>query len=74
MSTLALRPVDAFAPLAEVKPKPRLFQRLIKAREDQAKRRFLGYLAAMDDARLQSLGFNAEDIGALRAGELRLPS
>jgi len=75
MSTLALGLADALASAAQPKPKPKpgLFQRLIAAREDQAKRRVLGYLTAMDDRQLTSLGFAAEDIQALRNGELRLP-
>ena len=45
MSTLALGLADALASAAEPKPKPSLFQRLIAAREDQARRRVLSYLA-----------------------------
>lgn len=74
MSTLALGLADALASAAQPKPKRiGLVQRLIQAREDQAKRRVLGYLNAMDDQQLTSLGFTAEDIEALRQGELRLP-
>jgi hypothetical protein len=47
--------------------------RLTAAREAQAKHRVLGILSAMDDARLQSLGFSADDITALRNGKLQLP-
>ena len=73
MSTLALGLADALASAAEPKPKPSLFERLIAAREDQARRRGVSYLAWMDDERLKGLGFTAEDIEALRTGELRLP-
>ena len=74
MSTLALGLADALASAAQPKPKRLgLIQRLIEAREVQAKRRVLGYLTAMDDQQLTGLGFTAEDIEALRQGELRLP-
>lgn len=73
MSTLAVRLADAFASAAEPKPKVSLVGRLIAAREEQAKRRVLGYLASMDGERLKDLGFTAEDIQALRNGELRSP-
>jgi hypothetical protein len=74
MSSLALGLADALASAAQPKPKRLgLVQRLIQVREDQAKRRVLGYLTPMDDQRLTSLGFTAEDIEALRQGELRLP-
>ena len=73
MSTLALGLADALASAAEPKPKSGLLQRLFAARQDQAKRRVLGYLTAMNDRQLTSLGFTAEDIEALRHGELRLP-
>lgn len=72
MSTLALGPVDAVASADPPGTLSRLVKRLLEAREDKAKRSVLGHLAAMDDARLAGLGFTAEDIQALRAGELRL--
>jgi hypothetical protein len=73
MSTLALRAAGLFA--SAVKPQAELsfVARFLAARDDRAKRRVRGMLAAMDDARLQRLGFSAEDIAALRAGEFRLP-
>jgi hypothetical protein len=73
MSTLALRAAGVIASAVEPKPGLSFVTRLLAAREDQAKRRVLGYLAAMDNARLAGLGFTADDIRALRAGELRLP-
>lgn len=73
MSTLALRLVDTLASTAEPEPQSSLVQRLIRARDDNAKRIVRMHLAAMDDGRLRSLGFSDGDIGALRAGELRLP-
>ncbi len=45
MSTLALGLADALASAAEPKPKSGLFERLIAARENQAKRRAVSYLA-----------------------------
>lgn len=73
MTTLALGLADALASAAEPKPKSGLFKHLIAARENQARRRAVSYLAWMDDERLKGLGFTAEDIEALRTGELRLP-
>ena len=73
MSTIALSPANATA-LAEPKRKWSVVQRLIKVREDAAKRRIHGYLAVMDDGRLAGLGLTAADIEALRNGEFRLPS
>lgn len=71
MSTLA---VDAAGAIASAVPQPpSLMARLTAAREAQAKHRVLGILSAMDDARLQSLGFSADDITALRNGKLQLP-
>jgi hypothetical protein len=73
MSTLAVRAAGLFASAVEPQPGSSFVERFLAAREDQAKRRVLGMLAAMDDARLQGLGFSAGDIAALRAGNLRLP-
>jgi len=72
MSTLALRAAGAIASAVEPKPGWSLVERLLAAREGQAKRRVLSYLAAMDDARLHGLGFAADNISALRS-DLRLP-
>ena len=77
MSTLSLRAEDMAAAAADTeteRTKPSLFQRLIKAREEEARRRVRMYLVAMDDERLMSLGFSEDDIRALRSGEARLPS
>jgi hypothetical protein len=65
--------VDALASTAEPEPQSRFVHRLIRAREDDAKRIVRAHLAVLDDGRLRSLGFSDDDIGALRAGELRLP-
>ena len=74
MSTLALRAAGVIASAVEPSRSQSLVQRLHRGRaRTQAKRRVVGYLAAMDDARLAGLGFTADDIRALRAGELRLP-
>ncbi len=73
MSTLALRAAGLIASAVEPKSGTSLVKRLLAAREDQARRRVLSYLAAMDDARLAGFGFTPDDIRTLRAGELRLP-
>ncbi len=72
MSTLALRAAGVIASAVQPRPGQSFFQRLIAARENEAKRRVVGYLAAIDDARLEGLGFGPDDIKALRAGVLRL--
>ena len=72
MSTLALRAAGVIASAVEPKPGLSFVTRLLAAREDQAKQRVLGHLAAMDNSRLAGLGFTANDIRALRAGELRI--
>jgi hypothetical protein len=73
MSTLAWEQAGNVAPAADAKAKSSLFGRLMKAREDKARRRVLAHLAAMDDSRLHRMGFSDGDILALRSGELRLP-
>ena len=73
MSTLALRAAGILASAVEPRSGSSLVERLLAAREHQAKRRVLSHLSAMDDARLAGLGFAPGDIVALRAGELRLP-
>jgi hypothetical protein len=73
MSTLAVRAAGLFASAVEPQPRLSFVDRLLAARENEAKRRVVNYLAAMDDARLQGLGFTADDIGALRRGEPRRP-
>ena len=52
MSTLAVRAAGAIASTVDAKAGSSLVKRLLAAREDQAKRRVLAYLSAMDDARL----------------------
>jgi hypothetical protein len=73
MSTLALRAAGLFASAVEPKPGLSFVDRLLAARESEARRRVVTHLAAMDDARLQGLGFSTDDIGALRRGQPRAP-
>lgn len=73
MSTLALRAAGLFASAVEPQPGSSFVGRFLAAHENRAKRHVLARLAAMDDARLEGLGFSEADIGALRAGQLRLP-
>lgn len=70
MSTLALRGAGVIASAVEPKSELSFIQRLLKARENEAKRRVLTYLAAMDEGRLKELGFTQNDIDALRSGQL----
>jgi hypothetical protein len=70
MSTLALWSADAGSPAVASKPKPGLFQRLVKAREREAARRICNFLAAQPDERLKDLGYSPAEIAALRAGEV----
>jgi len=53
---------------------PGLFARLLQAREMRARREVLSYLASQSDARLADLGFGADDIHDLRAGNVRIPA
>jgi hypothetical protein len=73
MSILVLRAAGVIASAVEPKTGLGLVQRLLKARENEAKRRVLTYLAAMDEDRLMGLGFTQEDIGALRSGQMPSP-
>ncbi len=51
-----------------------LVRRLISAREDAAKSKIHRYLTQQTNEQLrESLGFSDDDIGALRAGQFRLP-
>jgi hypothetical protein len=74
MSILALRAAGVLASAVELPAGSSFVKRLVAARENRAKRHVLARLAAMDDARLEGLGFGADDIAALRAGVLRLRS
>ena len=74
MTTLALWPAEAATPTVELKAKPSLFQRLIKAREREAWRRIHMFLASHGDERLKDLGYTAKDIQAIRQGWLTMPS
>jgi len=71
MSTLALRAAGVIASAVQPEPGLSFLQRLIAAREEEAKRRVVSHLAAMDDGRLAGLGFSPDDIKALRIGKLR---
>ncbi len=74
MSTLAVGAAGALASAVEAAGgRTGPVQRLLAAREARARRLVLAQLAAMDDVRLEGLGFSDDDIVALRAGELRLP-
>jgi hypothetical protein len=73
MSTLAVRAAGVLASAVEPKPGLTFVGRLLAARENEARRRVVGYLAAMDDARLLDLGFTSDDIAALRRGQPRQP-
>jgi uncharacterized protein YjiS (DUF1127 family) len=73
MSTLALWSADAASTAIETRPKPSLFQRLIKAREREATRRVHTFLLTLSDERLRDLGYTREDIAALRDGQVRMP-
>jgi len=71
MSTLALLSADA---AVEPSAKPSLFQRLIQARENEALRHIQQFLNWQSDERLQNLGYTAEDIAAIRQGQLAMPA
>jgi hypothetical protein len=73
MSTIALWPAEAATPAVEANPRPGFFQRLIKAREKDARRRTHAFLAAQPDQRLLDLGYTAKDIQELRQGRFKLP-
>jgi hypothetical protein len=73
MSTLALWSADSASSAIATKPRPGLFERLIKARERQATRHVYSYLNLQSDERLKDLGYTSEEIAALRAGEVRIP-
>jgi hypothetical protein len=74
MSTLAI-PLGNIAPSAAASPaSPGLFARLIQGRQTRARREIASYLMSQSDARLTDLGFGADDIHALRAGNLSIPA
>jgi hypothetical protein len=68
MSAIALRPTDVAIASRESTPRPSFLQRLIKAREAEARRHVQGYLAAQSDARLEDLGFTPGEIETMRQG------
>lgn len=51
---------------AAARPESALVRRLVQARDDPVKERVLGWLADIDDARLQEVGFTRRDIAILR--------
>lgn len=73
MSTLAWGLADEIAPADQSEAKPGFWSRFVARRQAQANRTVCAHLAAMGDERLTELGFSADDIRALRTGELRLP-
>ena len=73
MSTLAWELAGDVAPADESEAKPGFWSRFIARRQAQANRTVCAHLAVLSDAHLTGLGFSADDIRALRAGELRLP-
>ena len=73
MSTLAWELAGDVAPADESEAKPGFWSRFIARRQAQANRTVCAHLAVMGDNRLTELGFSADDLRALRAGELRLP-
>ncbi len=74
MSTIALWSPGTATSGVATKSKPSLFGRLVKAREKEAMRRIHTFLITQSDARLQDLGYTAEEIAELRAGRIRMPS
>jgi hypothetical protein len=74
MSTLAWELAGDIAPAEDIEAKASFWSRFIAARQAQANRRVRTHLTAMGATRLTALGFTADDICALQAGELKLPS
>lgn len=74
MSTLALALAGDIAPAEDMEAKASFWSRLIAARQARANARVRAHLMAMGATRLTALGFTADDICALQAGELKLPS
>jgi hypothetical protein len=74
MSTLALWSADTTVPAVAPKAKPSLFQRLIEAREADARRHIQAFLNWQSDERLQGFGYSAAEIEAIRHGRLTLPA
>ena len=73
MSTLTIA-LGNIAPSAAASPaSPGLFARLVHQRGMRARREVLSYLMSQSDERLAGLGFSADDIRDLRAGNLRIP-
>ena len=73
MSTLAWGLADALRP-RQSEAEARLLEPLHRRRaRHRPTAPYLAHLAAMGDARLTELGFSADDISALRTGELASP-
>ena len=73
MSTLAWGLADDITPANQSEAKPGFWSRFIEPRQARANRAICAHFSAMGDEHLTELGFSADDIRALRAGELRLP-
>ena len=74
MSTLALWSADTTARAFEPRAEPSLFQRLMQARERDARRHIQAFLNWQSDQRLQGFGYSAAEIEAIRHGRLTLPA
>jgi hypothetical protein len=74
MSTLALTLAGGIAPAEDIEAKASFWSRLVAVRQTQADRRVRAHLMAMGATRLTALGFTADEICALQAGELKLPA
>jgi len=74
MSTLALSAADTTARAFEPNAKPSLLQRLMLARERDARRHVHAFLNWQSDERLRSFGYAAAEIEAIRQGRLTLPA
>ncbi len=68
MSTMTLRPGEAADLHVANTEGQGFFDRLVKAREREARRRAAAYLAWFSDERLRGLGLSPRDIAAIRTG------
>jgi hypothetical protein len=74
MSTLAVSAADTTAQAFEPEAKPSLFQRLMLARERDARRHIHAFLNWQSDECLKGFGYAAAEIEAIREGRLTLPA
>jgi hypothetical protein len=74
MSTLALSAADTSARAFEPNAKPSLFQRVMQARERDARRHMHAFLNWQSDERLGGFGYTAAEIEAIRQGRPTLPA